>query len=424
LNNWEATYFDFDERTILEVARSGAELGVELFVLDDGWFGERNADDRSLGDWWVNRKKLPSGISGLAEQIRALGMRFGLWVEPEMVSPESELYRSRPQWALEIPGRRQALGRRQLVLDLTREEVQRYLIDTLLGILDGAPIDYIKWDMNRYLTHAASPSLPPERRGETAHRYVLGLYRVLDAVTAHAPGVLFEGCSGGGGRFDPGILAYMPQYWTSDNTDAVARLGIQEGTSLVYPPVTMGAHVSAVPNHQTGRTTGIETRGAVAMAGNLGYELDPRALGAADREAVAEQIAFYRRYRGLIQYGGFHRLELGGAGGAGARAWLFTGAESGSGPTGPASGSGPAEALLFWIPGMVEANRPRPRIRIPGLDPDRSYVVRDLYPASAWPSVSAACGAAPQSGAELSRRGLVLPKSTKDFDALVLYLGS
>jgi alpha-galactosidase len=250
---------------------------------------------------------------------------------------------------------------------------------------------------------------------------VLGLYRVLDAVTAHAPGVLLEGCSGGGGRFDPGILAYMPQYWTSDNTDAVARLGIQEGTSLVYPPVSMGAHVSAVPNHQTGRTTSIETRGAVAMAGNLGYELDPRALSAADREAVAEQIAFYTRYRRLIQYGRFHRLEVGGAGGAGARAWLFTGTES---DAGAASGSGPAEALLFWIPGMVEANRPRPRIRIPGLDPERSYVVRDLYPATAWPSVSAVCGAAPQRGEELGRRGLVLPKPTKDFDALVLYLTS
>jgi alpha-galactosidase len=392
-NNWEATYFDFDEPKLLSLADTAAELGLELFVLDDGWFGERNSDATSLGDWQVNRRKLPGGLSALAEQIRSRGMDFGLWVEPEMISRESELFRQHPDWCLHIPGRPTAEGRNQLVLDLTRREVREHLITTFNAILDSAPISYVKWDMNRYLTNVASPSLPAERQQEVYHRYVLGLYEVMEAITGAHPEVLFEGCSGGGGRFDLGILYYMPQYWTSDNTDAVSRLKIQYGTSILYPPVTMGAHVSAVPNHQVGRSTPLHTRGNAALSGNLGYELDISALSAEEQAQVREQIAFYKQRRRLIQFGRFIRLldpfQTGEA------AWMFVSRDQ-------------EEALVFWFLYRREANRPRRRLQLASLDSWRDYM-------------DEASGRR-YGGAELMHRGILLPSATHDFESVRIAL--
>jgi alpha-galactosidase len=362
VNNWEATYFDFDEEKLCGLADSAAELGAELFVLDDGWFGERDSADRSLGDWQVNRRKLPGGLEGLAEHVRSRGMEFGLWVEPEMISRESELYRRRPDWCLHIPGRKPPEGRSQLMLDLTRREVREHLIGVLIGLLDAAPVSYVKWDMNRPRAGASSPTLPARHRGEVHHRYLLGLYEVLEKVTAARPEVLFEGCAGGGGRFDMGMLYYMPQYWSSDNTDAVSRLTIQYGTSILYPPVTMGAHVSAVPNHQTGRTVPLSFRGNAAMSGNLGYELDPAALTPAERLEVQEQIAFYTRHRRLIQFGRFIRLA--GPAEHGETAWMFVDEDQ-------------REALVFRFIIRREANEPLRRLPLAGLDPDAVYADQD-----------------------------------------------
>ena len=330
LNSWEAQYFEVDEQAFLELADSAAEVGVECVVLDDGWFGRRDADDSSLGDWQENPQKLPSGIDGLANEVHARGLGFGLWVEPEMVSPVSELYTAHPDWCLHIPGRERGaeapLGRNQLVLDLSREEVQEWMIDTFSDLFTRARLDYVKWDMNRYLSPVASPALPAERRGEVAHRYVLGLYRVLSVLRDRFPDVLFESCAGGGGRFDAAMLAFMPQTWTSDNTDAVSRLFIQYGTSFVFPPVTMGAHVSAVPNHQVGRSTPLATRGAVAMSASFGYEADLREWNDAEREEVRRQIEVYRRFRALIQFGRFTRLESPFEGNR--AAWMFADEEA------------------------------------------------------------------------------------------------
>ena len=308
LNNWEGTYFAFTEGKLLEMAAAARELGIELFVLDDGWFGERDSDTSSLGDWTVDRRKLPDGLDGLARKIEALGMKFGLWIEPEMVSPNSRLFAQHPDWAIAAPGRRRTQIRNQYVLDLSRPEVVEWVHDTIAAVLASAPISYVKWDMNRNITEPFAAHLPPDRQGELFHRYMLGVYSVYQRLTAAFPEILFESCAGGGGRFDPGLLGYAPQAWTSDNSDAIARLGIQWGTSLVYPPGAMGAHVSAVPNHQVGRVTPLATRAAVAFFGVLGYELDPTALSAPDRAAIADQIAFYKRHRDVLQRGRFVRL--------------------------------------------------------------------------------------------------------------------
>ncbi|MGN6710683.1 alpha-galactosidase [Anaerocolumna jejuensis] len=308
INNWEATYFDFNEEKLRELAKEAAALGIELLVLDDGWFGKRNSDTSSLGDWFVNEEKLPGGLKGLADAVKEEGMKFGLWFEPEMVSPDSRLYEAHPDWCLHVPDRFRNLGRNQLILDFSREDVQEAIITMLSDILGSAEISYVKWDMNRNITDIGSELLPADRQMETAHRYILGVYRVMEEITEKFPQVLFESCSGGGGRFDPGILYYMPQNWTSDDTDAVERLKIQYGTSLVYPVSAMTAHVSAVPNHQTGRVTSLEFRGDVAMAGNFGYELDAAKLSGEEKETVKAQITAYKRLRKLIQYGDFYRL--------------------------------------------------------------------------------------------------------------------
>ena len=309
INNWEATYFDFNETKIKEIAREATNLGMELFVLDDGWFGKRDDDNSSLGDWFVNEEKLKGGLNKLATEINEMGLQFGLWFEPEMVSPISELYKEHPDWCIHIPGRNRSEARRQLILDYSREDVCNYKIEKISEVLSSAPISYVKWDMNRNMSEIGSAKLPANRQREVAHRYILGLYKVLEEITTRFPDVLFESCSGGGGRFDPGMLYYMPQTWTSDNTDAIERLKIQFGTSMVYPNASIGCHVSAVPNHQVDRITPIETRGVVAMSGNFGYELDITKLPESEKEIIKEQVKLYKEIRETIQFGKCYRLS-------------------------------------------------------------------------------------------------------------------
>ncbi len=309
INNWEGTYFDFNEDKILAIAQKAAQSNIKLFVLDDGWFGKRDDDTSSLGDWFVDKAKLPNGIDGLCNKINALGMKFGLWFEPEMISPISKLYDAHPDWCIHVKDRERSVSRNQLVLDLSRDDVCEYIIKSVCDVLKSANIEYVKWDMNRNMTNVGSALLDSEHQGEFYHRYILGLYKVLDAITSRHPHVLFESCSGGGGRFDPGMLYYMPQTWTSDNTDALARLGIQYGTSLCYPYCTMGAHVSVVPNHQVQRITPFSMRGYVAMPGQFGYELDVTKLGDEDTAQIKEQVEFYEKYGEVFHRGDLYRLR-------------------------------------------------------------------------------------------------------------------
>lgn len=308
INNWEATYFHFTEDKIIELAQSAKETGIELFVLDDGWFGKRNSDTCSLGDWVENRDKLPSGLAGMAKKINDLGLAFGLWFEPEMVSEDSDLYRAHPDWAIQISGRGHTYSREQLVLDLSKQEVCDYLIEAVSAVLESAPISYVKWDMNRNITNIPEHQANHEKH-EFYHRYILGLYRVLEELNRRFPDILFESCAGGGGRNDLGMLYYMPQAWASDNTDAIGRLSIQEGTGLIFPAISVGSHVSAVPNHQTGRVTPLATRGNVAMLGNLGYELDLHALPERKLDEIAQQVETYKSIRRTVQFGDYYRLK-------------------------------------------------------------------------------------------------------------------
>ncbi|MED0656063.1 alpha-galactosidase [Anoxybacillus ayderensis] len=309
INNWEATYFQFHEEKLLAIAESAKELGVELFVLDDGWFEGRNDDTTSLGDWVVDRNKIPSGLSELVKRINEKGLQFGIWIEPEMISEKSRLYERHPDWVLKAPNCSTiSHGRNQYILDLTRQDVRDYLYHTISHLLEHANIAYVKWDMNRNMTEIGSSLLEASKQGEVAHRYILGLYELLERLTNTFPHVLFESCASGGNRFDPGMLYYMPQSWASDNTDAFERVKIQYGTTLVYPISSIGAHVSAVPNHQTGRVTPLKTRWHVAMFGAFGYELDPAALSEQEKQQVKKQISFFKKYRTLLQYGTFYRL--------------------------------------------------------------------------------------------------------------------
>jgi len=308
INNWEATYFDFNEDKLTKIGKAASEIGIELFVLDDGWFGRRNSDKSSLGDWFVNKEKLPNGLSGIADEMNNIGLSFGLWFEPEMISPDSKLYEKYPNWCLHVKGHSRSEGRNQLVLDLSNEDVQEYLVNTLSEILEDNPISYVKWDMNRHMTEVGSLALLSNQQGEVMHRYILGLYRVMEELTNRFSNILFESCSGGGGRFDPGMLYYMPQVWTSDNTDAYERMFIQYGTSFAYPQVTMGAHVSSVPNHQVGRRTSLNTRTLMAMTGNLGYELDLSSLSTKEKEEIRQHIIFYKEERENLQFGNYYRL--------------------------------------------------------------------------------------------------------------------
>lgn len=358
INNWEATYFDFDEVKIKAIAKQASEFGIELFVLDDGWFGERNNDDRSLGDWVVNENKIHGGLKKLVDEVNAMGLKFGLWFEPEMVCPISKLYEAHPDWCLHIEGRTRSTARRQLILDLSRKEVCDYVIESVSSVLSSANIEYVKWDMNRNMTEIGSATLPPENQREVAHRYMLGLYRIMDEITSRFPKILFESCSGGGGRFDPGILYYMPQTWTSDDTDAMERLAIQYGTSMVYPSVSMGCHVSAVPNHQVHRITPFATRGICAMCGNFGYELDLTKLTETEKMQAKSQVAFYKEVRELIQFGDFYRLQS--PFGSNTCAWSFVAKDK-------------SEAIVSFFRKMAEPNCAFATVYATGLDADAKY---------------------------------------------------
>ncbi|GIP42478.1 alpha-galactosidase [Paenibacillus sp. J45TS6] len=394
VNNWEATYFDFNAEKIMDIAKVGQDLGIELFVLDDGWFGKRDDDTTSLGDWFVDRNKLPEGLDHLAESVNNIGMQFGLWFEPEMISVDSDLYRDHPDWCLHVPNRSRSESRRQLVLDFSRDDVCEEITKRVCDILASAPISYVKWDMNRHMTEIGSALLPADRQRETAHRYMLGLYKVMDAITSSFPNILFESCSGGGGRFDPGILYYMPQTWTSDNTDAISRLKIQYGTSLVYPIISMGAHVSAVPNHQVHRITSLKMRGDVAISGNLGYELDLTQMTDEEKEIVKEQVSNYKEIRGLIQFGDFYRLESPFEGNI--TSWLFTNKDK-------------SEAIVFYFRVLDEAAAPSTFLRLKGIDPAKQYALAgdgEVF-----------------GGDELMYAGLHIPVEIKgDFQSLVWHL--
>lgn len=358
INNWEATYFNFNEDKILQLARVAKDVGIELFVLDDGWFGARNDDRTSLGDWYENRHKLSHGVSGLSQQIHRMGLQFGIWFEPEMISEDSQLFRQHPDWVLEVPNRQRSLGRHQYVLDFSRAEVRDNIFNQMKNVLDQADLDYIKWDMNRNMTEVYSKVLPALQQGEVAHRYILGLYDFLDKITSAYPQVLFEGCAGGGGRFDLGILYYLPQSWTSDNTDAISRIKIQYGTSLLYPISSMGAHVSAVPNEQTHRMTSLAIRGNVAMSGVLGYELDLTKATPDEKREITAQIKFYKAHRQLLQFGKFYRLmspfkhnDV---------AWMFVSDQC-------------DEAIVFYFRMSAEASYPLVTLKLAGLNPNKKY---------------------------------------------------
>jgi alpha-galactosidase len=392
VNNWEGTYFDFDEERLVAIATVARDLGIELFVLDDGWFGARDDDTTSLGDWVVDRRKLPGGIDGLARRITEFGLMFGLWIEPEMVSERSELFAAHPDWAIGVPGRPRTAGRQQLVLDLGQPEVVDHLERVLSAVLGSGPISYVKWDMNRWISEPWSAALPAARQGEFFHRYILGVYELYRRLTRAFPDILFESCASGGDRFDAGMLAFAPQAWTSDDTDAVERLAIQWGSSLAYPLSAMGAHVSAVPNHQTGRLTPLATRAAVAFFGVFGYELDTTALTAAERDEIRGQVAFYREHRELLQRGRFVRLRGPFEGDANTTAWMCV-----------------SEDRSRAIVGLYRVlNRPAPgvdRIRLRGLDPDREYRV------AVWPVADDAVGRANtlvRGGDDLEAAGLLL----------------
>lgn len=308
INNWEATYFDFDTDKLLAIAKSAVEHGIEMLVMDDGWFGHRNDDATSLGDWFVNENKIKGGLKHLVDEVNKLGLKFGIWMEPEMISPDSELYRKHPDWAFAVPERTATLSRNQYVLDLSRKEVRDYVYECVHNVISSANIEYVKWDMNRQLTDIGSVEFNGDRQGELAHRYVLGVYELQERLVNDFPDILLENCSGGGARFDPGMLYYSPQIWCSDDTDAMERLSIQEGTELIYPLSTMGAHVSDCPNHTVGRSTPFMTRAHVALAGTFGYELDITKISEEERAMIPEQVSMYHKYNDLVREGDYYRV--------------------------------------------------------------------------------------------------------------------
>lgn len=363
INNWEATYFQFDTEKLIEIAKQASELGVEMFVLDDGWFGHRDSDNSSLGDWFVYEKKLKGGLPYLVSEVNKLGMKFGIWFEPEMISPDSKLYAEHPEWAIQIIGREMTQSREQYVLDYSNVEVRDYVYKMMRDILDSANIEYIKWDMNRQLTEVGSTSLPRKRQRELWHRYVLGVYDLMNRLTTDYPYLLLENCSGGGARFDPAMLYFSPQIWTSDDTDAIERLKIQYGTSLCYPASAMGAHVSDCPNHVLGRTTPFATRGNVALVGTFGYELDVTRIPQEDREAIPGQIAKFHRFNPLMRKGDQYRLgnlfEDNSF-----DAWMFVSKDK-------------TEALFTFVQVLGRPNYPSRNIKLRGLAPNKRYRVEE-----------------------------------------------
>ncbi len=362
INNWEATYFDFDDEKILNIAKEASALGLDMFVLDDGWFGKRDNDSCSLGDWYVNKNKFKNGLDNVIKNINNLGMKFGLWFEPEMISEESDLYEKNPDWAIKIPNRPPSKSRSQLVLDMSRDDVVEYIFDAMSNIIDNANVEYIKWDMNRSISDAFSLSIEKERQGEFYHRYILGVYKLLEKLLKKYPNILMEGCSGGGGRYDIGMLYYFPQIWCSDNTDAIERLEIQYGTSFIYPISTVGSHVSAIPNHQTGRDTPINTRGIVAMSGSFGYEMDLSLLSNSEKEIVKEQIICYKKYQPLIHNGLYYRLSSPNYNNY--TAWQFVSKDL-------------KETLVSVVVTRVKPNKLNLIIKLKGLSKDKKYCIEN-----------------------------------------------
>ena len=349
-NNWEATYFNFTEDRLVQIASKAKECGVELFVLDDGWFGQRNDDHAGLGDWVANPERLPNGIKGLSERIEAMGIKFGLWFEPEMTNKDSDLYRAHPDWILHTPGRNASHGRYQYVLDFSRKEVVEYIYEMMAKILSEAKVSYIKWDMNRSITECYSVALPADRQGEVFHRYILGVYDLYERLTSEFPEVLFESCSIGGGRFDPGMLYY--------DSDAIERLKLQYGTSLCYPISSMGSHVSVIPNHQVFRKTPLHTRANVAYFGTFGYELDLNSLKEEEIAEVKEQIIFMKKYRKLFQFGDFYRLKSPFEGNE--TIWMVVSEDK-------------KTAIVGYYRTLNGVNQAYSRIKLQGLDPDMLY---------------------------------------------------
>lgn len=414
VNSWEAAYFNFNEETILRFAKDAAKLGAELIVLDDGWFGKRDNDTSSLGDWTtIYKKKLPNGLKGLADKVHDLGVKFGVWIEPEMVSPDSELFRAHPDWILHVPGHKFSQQRNQYVLDLSRQDVRDYIVNAICTTLGSADIDYVKWDMNRNLTEIGSALASAKEQGQIAFRYVIGAYDLAKRITAAFPNVLFESCAGGGRRFDLGMLCYMPQVWTSDNTDAVSRQGIQYGTSLVFPPITMGAHVSAVPNHQVGRTTPLLCRFICAMSGNFGYEMDLGKLSDEDQNSVKEQIALYKKYRETIQKGQFTRLMSPFEGTKNETAWQFIGHNG-------------TEIIAMYFKNQAQPAPHLRRLYLKDLDPNASYVVEEhltTKTASFNPYyVERVLKGKTLSGSELMYAGITMDRIDADYAAILLVL--
>lgn len=359
INNWEATYFNFDTDKLIDIAKEASKLGIEMLVMDDGWFGHRDSDNSSLGDWFVYEKKLKGGLKYLVDEVNKLGMKFGIWFEPEMISPDSELYKAHPDWAIQIKGRPLTLCREQYVLDYSRKEVRDYVYGMMKKILDSANIEYIKWDMNRQLTEVGSATLPADRQRELWHRYVLGVYDLMDRLTTDYPHILLENCSGGGARFDPGMLYYSPQIWCSDDTDAIERLKIQHGTSMCYPCSAMGAHVSDCPNHTVGRNTPFKTRGHVAMVGTFGYELDVTRIPQEDRDAIPAQIEEFNKFNKLVRTGDHYRIGNMFEDNTW-DAWEFVAKDK-------------SEALFEFVQVLARPNERSRRIKLKGLEPEAYY---------------------------------------------------
>lgn len=360
INNWEATYFNFNTEKLISIAQEASKLGIEMLVMDDGWFGHREGDNSSLGDWQVFESKIQGGLKYLVDEVNKLGMKFGIWFEPEMVSPDSDLFKAHPDWAIQIQGREMTLCREQFVLDYSRKEVRDYIYDSMVKVLKSANIEYIKWDMNRQLTEVGSTTLPSNRQRELWHRYVLGVYDVMERLTTDFPHILLENCSGGGARFDAGMLYYSPQIWASDDTDAIERLKIQHGTSMVYPCSAIGAHVSDCPNHAVGRSTPFKTRGHVAMVGTFGYELDVTKISQENRDEIPNQIAEFNKYNPLIRTGDQYRIGNTFEDNTW-DAWIFVSKDK-------------SEALFEFVQVMGRPNQRSRRIKLKGLDANAFYV--------------------------------------------------
>ncbi len=383
INNWEATFMDFNEAKLMKIVDQADKLGIEMFVLDDGWFGHRDDDKSSLGDWFVDQKKFSNGISGFADRVHDKGMKFGLWFEPEMISIDSKLYEKHPDWMIATPGRQGTPARNQYVLDMTRQEVVDYLFEHMSAIIKQTKLDYIKWDMNRNITEMYSAKLPADQQLEFPHRYILGVYQLYARLTEAFPKVLFESCASGGGRFDLGMMYYAPQAWCSDDTDAVERIKIQDGTSYGYTQNMWGAHVSAVPNDQVGRLTSLDTRAAVAYFGDFGYELDITKMAADELATIKKQVAFYKQYRHLFQFGKFYRLDNPDTNNDNVYGWQVVNEDR-------------SEAILTRFQILNGANPAYIRVYFAGLDPEATYTVND--------------GEEHFSGAELMNTGYFVPR--------------